>query len=81
MSTWPFRRRAQTIPENERCSFCANRAVGFTSSVNATRPEGIRRCLDHPPLDALQSVCGHCGQPFWPDFLHLDCPADAAEVS
>jgi hypothetical protein len=70
-----LRRRWQfaTVPPDERCSFCPQRAVAFESS--GTPPfERTARCLDHPP-DALKDAgnCKVCGRRFWPDFLHLDC--------
>lgn len=73
------------VPSHEWCSFCERRAVTHESSVDysdltsGARPKAtVRRCLDHPPADAVLSPCGDCGRPFWPDPFHFDCDPEGA---
>jgi hypothetical protein len=62
-----------TVPAQDRCSYCPQRAVMFESS--GTFPvERIARCVDHPPRTLKGAGrCRVCGVSYWPDFLHLDC--------
>ena len=74
------------IPEGQRCSFCPARAVSHDSTIdysggvlNARPGVTVRRCLDHPPADAVLTPCPDCGRPFWPDPFHFDCEPEGAD--
>jgi hypothetical protein len=74
MRSWRSR-PAPPVPERDQCSFCDQRCVMRSRPVASIHPgEETRHCIDHPPPGVdTTTPCGVCGQPFWPDLLHLDC--------